>query len=108
MRTPLVGGTLIRHDVIRNIPGGMEGKPTGTNSLAQGIFLDDEATDIVVLPEVTGQPFWRLAMPSTLRRRAVSGSKIFDSTRWPAAYGQAPIDPLPVYWITFSALTKTD
>jgi parallel beta-helix repeat protein len=42
-------GTLIRHNVVRNIPGGMEGKPAGTNSLAQGIFLDDEATDIVVL-----------------------------------------------------------
>ena len=49
-------GTAVRQNVVRNIPGGMEGKPAGTGSLAQGIFLDDELTGMVVVGNTVSTP----------------------------------------------------
>ena len=42
-------GSRIEANVVRDIPGGMEGKPAGSTSQGQGIFLDDHATGVTVL-----------------------------------------------------------
>ena len=42
-------GSRIEANLVRDIPGGMDGKPPGSNSQGQGIFLDDHATGVAVV-----------------------------------------------------------
>ena len=43
-----VRGSLIDRNTVRNIPGGLDGKPAGSTSQGQGIFLDDHANGVQV------------------------------------------------------------
>ena len=43
-----VQGSLIDRNTVRNIPGGLDGKPAGSTSQGQGIFLDDHANGVQV------------------------------------------------------------
>lgn len=42
-------GSRIESNVVRDMPGGMDGKPVGSTSQAQGIFLDDHANGFTVI-----------------------------------------------------------
>lgn len=43
-----VKGSVIDRNTVRNIPGGLDGKPAGATSQGQGIFLDDHANGVQV------------------------------------------------------------
>lgn len=43
-----VKGSVIDRNTVRNIPGGLDGKPAGSTSQGQGIFLDDHANGVQV------------------------------------------------------------
>ena len=42
-------GSRIEANLVRDIPGGMDGKPPGSTSQGQGIFLDDHTTGVTVI-----------------------------------------------------------
>ncbi len=45
-------GTRIEGNFVQDVPGGMDGKPAGTTSQAQGVFLDDHAHGVTVTRNV--------------------------------------------------------
>lgn len=48
MFTPTTNGSLIDRNVIQGVRGNADGKPAGSNSQAEGIYLDDHAFGVVV------------------------------------------------------------
>lgn len=74
-----VRGTSIDKNTVRDIPGGLDGKPAGTTSQGQGIFLDDHANLVTITANTVSNAetgiFLHNSYASTVSRNVLYGNR---------------------------------
>ena len=73
-------GSRIESNVVRDMPGGMDGKPVGSTSQAQGIFLDDHANGFTVIGNTVSEAESGILLHNAFNN-TVQGNMLYGNRR---------------------------